>query len=79
MYAVGTEILEHVRSGYMKIRKCAPRIQETTTTTTTTKSLHNSSRETLSEYLVNGISLNKFCQTYHQIREICTCKEQLHS
>jgi hypothetical protein len=55
MYALGTDILKQVRRGYRKFRKCAPRVQETTTTTTTTKSLHNSSRETLSEYLVNGI------------------------
>jgi hypothetical protein len=57
MYAEGTKFLEHVHCGYRKFQKCAPRVQETTTmtTTTTTKSLHNSFRETLSKYLVNGI------------------------
>jgi hypothetical protein len=36
--------------------KCAPQVHETTTTTMT-KSLQNSSRETLYEYLVNGNNL----------------------
>jgi hypothetical protein len=57
MYAASIDILKHVRFGYRKFRKCAPRVQETTTMTTT-KFLHNSSREVLFEYLVNGIFLH---------------------
>jgi hypothetical protein len=57
MSAVGTESLQNVRNVYRNSWKCALWVQETTTMTTT-KSLQNSSRETLSEYLVIGIIID---------------------